>query len=386
MNKVPSLPAVVLACIVTGCTSGNSAITPTATGPNPLTNNKLQFVVGTANIGSTAGPNIIGLNVVATYRQPNGFSGTQVNSPMISGPTGFTVPPVTAPPDATGAEAPLGAGNDAGTSHLSSNPQAAPVTSPNKNTFGGSGGLFSYGFAPLNTSNNGPSGYSTYTMPFFDATGGADSVLTVGGPPAYLGPQPHPNIHDGTYPTGFVGYSQGFLDMEAAPVVGTYTLSLGIPLGGNISTISTTATLSTATPLGAMAVPVFANTSGGGATVTVAIPAGVTETIVNVLDGSRKSCHKGTLAAPPYAYSAIDRTPGPSTVTLTFPNNVGPIDPAGTQEPTFCSGDALTVTAYGFDYPAFEAGPPNNASQTPTITGTTGQADLTSSAPQSVTY
>jgi hypothetical protein len=43
------------------------------------------------------------------------------------------------------------------------------------------------------------------------------------------------------------------------------------------------------------------------------------------------------------------------------------------------AGDIVIVAAVGYDYPAFEAGPPGNTSQKPAIAGANGQADITMS-------
>jgi hypothetical protein len=44
------------------------------------------------------------------------------------------------------------------------------------------------------------------------------------------------------------------------------------------------------------------------------------------------------------------------------------------------------VSAVGYDYPAFEAGPPGNTQQKPAIANSAGQADLTMSTVVSGTY
>jgi hypothetical protein len=50
------------------------------------------------------------------------------------------------------------------------------------------------------------------------------------------------------------------------------------------------------------------------------------------------------------------------------------------------SGDQYLVYAASFDYKQFEAEPPGNTSQTPTITGSGGQADISLSPAFSGTY
>jgi hypothetical protein len=387
LNKNIGALAAIAVLAASGCTSGNSRIEPPFQSANPLTY-KLEFAVGTANYqvvdGTCATPvvdTITGLNTVETYRQPNGLSGTLVNSPSIFGPTGFLVP-------AGSAEA----GDDAGTASITSTPQSVQpgaVTPPN--TFGQAGGVFAYGFLPVNSTNNaesGNNGYTPYGQPFFTdafSAGGTDiSSVYLGGPPAYT------NVQTGTYPGGFVGFTQGFNSFASTLAAGTYTLSMVVP-----TSPTKTGTLTAAAALTSMALlptygpPAVLEDGTGGATFTVTVPAGVTETLLDVVDlgaGSATAvdCH-GAYSAPFY-YTVVDHTPGPATVTMTLPDAVGPIPPTGgAAEPTLCTGDAYVVNLVGTDYDAYEAGPgqsdPNGSSETPTIVGASGQADITVSFP-----
>jgi len=101
--------------------------------------------------------------------------------------------------------------------------------------------------------------------------------------------------------------------------------------------------------------------STGGGTVTVAVPAGVTEVLVNFRDATSGA----------YATKFLPN-PGAAAGTLTA------TIPAG----TFASGDSLRVQAIGFDYADYELGPPNNTSQTPPMPAS---ADMTVSTTVSTT-
>jgi hypothetical protein len=108
----------------------------------------------------------------------------------------------------------------------------------------------------------------------------------------------------------------------------------------------------------------------------VVAPAGVTETIVYVRDFNPN-------VGSTY-YSAV--LTGSGAQTAVFANNIGPSSPKGGKTAPFSTGDTVYVSAVGFDYQAFEAAPPGNISQTPTIVGANGQADLTASSVVPNTY
>jgi hypothetical protein len=84
------LVASVTLSTVWGCTSGQTAAIPNIATPNIAATSTLQFAVGTATIGTAGGTSTLGLNVVATFRQPNGNNATGVNTPTLIGPAGLT--------------------------------------------------------------------------------------------------------------------------------------------------------------------------------------------------------------------------------------------------------------------------------------------------------
>ncbi|HEV2262736.1 MAG TPA: hypothetical protein VGR69_10660 [Candidatus Rubrimentiphilum sp.] len=323
----------------------------------------MQFAVGTANIGQTG---TVGLNTVATFRQTNGLSATLVNTPTITGPAGFVVPNA------------CGSGCvDAGTNHISGTPQninpnvANPVT-----TFGQAGGVFSYGFAPDNTGVTAAAIFTRYSNPFY----GSPTLNYGGGPPAY------PFFKDGTFPAGFTGYSQGFTMFKATPVAGTYTLT-DVVATGNAGTFTFTATgtLANLTPLPALATPTFVEDGAGGGTGTVTVPADprIVEAMVYFFNASQ-----GT-------YFAVGPIKGTGAQAFALPDKLGPCtgaagagcqNNAATQSPTFAAGDTYRIYAATYDYSMFEASPPGNTQQSPTITGAGGQADISTSASATFVY
>ena len=80
-------------------------------------------------------------------------------------------------------------------------------------------------------------------------------------------------------------------------------------------------------------------------------------------------------------YSQVVHGSGVQSVTI--PDNLGPHAYGAAAAPTFSTGDKLSVYVAAFDYPAFEAGPPANTSQTPALPA---QADVSLSAATAFTY
>ncbi len=346
--------------IAAGCSSGQSSAEPPTTGVN-VSAYKAQLAVGVATFvdGSK------GLNVVATFRQPNGLSGTLVNTPTITGPAAFRVP------------AGMG-GVDGGTNHISGSPQVPPLDTPASTTLGESGGVFTYGLAPDNSDTSGSLYNYVYDGAFYDASGaltGADSggnpIEFRGGPPSY------PNVLDGTYPAGFEGFTQGFVTFDAAPVAGTYGLSIVVAAGNaatQVITASPSGTIAnTAGSLGAITVtPTFVEDGKGGGTASCTTPATAFETLVDVTD----------VTATTFFSSVVK---GGGAITTTFAPNLG-ASTGGPAGPTLTSGDEYSVSCIATNYPAFESGPPSNLQELPTITGANGQADISFSPNLDQTY
>ncbi|HLI97616.1 MAG TPA: hypothetical protein VKT72_16215 [Candidatus Baltobacteraceae bacterium] len=402
MKRYPFLAAIVGTLVLSACNAnGISQVTPPSQVPLSSIG-KLQFAVGTMNVGFDG--NKIGLNTVETFRQSNGDSATLVNTPVITGPSGFTDTAGSTPPNVT-PQCQYGvftAGGDAGTNHISGNPQNPnPVSTPLPLTFGQSGGVFSYGIQPLNETEGAPAyyagaidneacgtyklgfttpNYPAYPEPFYSqANIFPSAVAGASGPPVYLGgPPAYPFFNDGTYPSGFAGYLQGFTAFEVTPVAGSYTLKVNIQAANASSaSYSATASLNNTTPLPNLSAPTFTSDGKGGGSGTITVPSDprIVETMVYIYDTQQST------------YYTVGPLKGTGTLTYTVPDTLGPCSGSGcqtsssTSRPTLLSsggtGNTVDVYAASFDYHMFEASPPGNKSQAPAITGAGGQADIT---------
>lgn len=378
MKILRIIPLLLTAGALAACTQGTS-VTPTVTQAN-LNANTLQFAVGTANIGSVGAAGTVGLNTVSTFRQPNGNSAVLVDTPTITVPAGFVIP--------------AAGGVNAGTNTMTGTPQTFATPAPPADTFGQSNGVFSYGIEPFNATSTGGARYAgnpqLLSMPFW--TTAANQQRFVGGPPAY------PFFNDGTYPNGFQGYGQGFDDFAAAPVTGTYTLSVAVlPQNAPSQTFTASATLSSLVPLPAIAPPTFVrNASGdGGGTGVVTVPADprIVETMVYIVNRDQV----GPLGSA--TYYTVGPLRGTGAIAYTLPNNLGlqctvsGCAPSPTRQPSFLTlnpatgaTDRYLAYAVSYDYPMYEASVPISNSPSPVITGAGGQADLTSSKSAIGTY
>jgi len=442
--------------------SGAAQLPPKTSSVNDVSPSyaKLQFAVGTANIYGTA----TGLNVVSTYRQTNGKSAVLVDTPSITGP--FALPAaacagnsglgdgfatfaggendvaseaatsqcapgaaqdkvpgpsfteVTAGGELTGTTQSLRLGSVACDSATYTFACPAGYT-PNTSTFGQSGGVFAMGLQPANSTNSGtPYSYAPYSEPIFDASG--DEFVPWGGPPAY-DPDGHGSgARDGINNLGAIdGVNEGLTTFEGVtPGAGTYTLSLQVPTGisstgtAAYGTVTATSTLTSVATLGTAVAPVLNEDRTGGGSLTVVLPPGATEGIIQISDYgpisgtavSEYSC-QGPLSplagAGPVIYTLVVHASG----IVTLPDAVGPNLDSGEGSnkflpgPTLCTaaqnqaaataagdttdvqvGDEYSVQLVATDYPAYEANPIFGG-ETPTIVGANGQADISISTP-----
>ena len=356
--------------ILAACTGGQSGIEPPSQGVDVQSTTALQFRVGTYR---TSGGSVF-LNTVVTYRQRNGLSATLYNTPTITGPAGFVVPAVAA------------AGTDAGTNHISGTPPTQPGTTAVATTFAQLGGAYAYGFAPANTNVNAQANYinaigrgnttafgcnicnangfalfNEYSSPYLAASSSSRT-------PFILGPPAVPDFHDGTFPTGFLGYDSGFVSFAATPVVGSYNLHVTVPgptIGVNVATFDAPATLASVVPLAPEAAPVVSPvgvtttascTACGGAQFVVApAPAGVTNQILYVVDVN------GTTPTF-YSFNA-----GAAGGTFVLSPTSGPRGASGGGTAPFSGGDSLYAFVVGADYDILAAAPPNNSQQVPAL-------------------
>jgi hypothetical protein len=383
--------SVLLAGVLLASCGGGGVAEPNVRQAN-LTANKLQLAVGVA----TFADGTQGLNVVSTFRQPNGLSATLVNTPSLSGPFVNSAPAGASCPGSSFVAGLVGraylagfaeldqtftvtgaAGSDAGTHTISGSPQVAPGNPVPCTSLGEGGGVFAYGLTLQNatvdqTTNVSPKYF--YPQPLF-APGSQSPIPYVGGPPAY------PNVRTGAYPSGFAGFPQGFLTFAVgAPPPGTYTLGVAVPAANALSaSFSATGSITSATGLPAFgAAPTVTEDANGdgGLTVAFVAPAGVTESIVDIVDvGPSSGSSAPPNGAAPLYYTIVAHGSGAQVVTL--PPTLGPVAPNGTASPSLLPGDDYTVTVIGANYPLFEAGPPGNLQPTPQIAGANGQADIT---------
>lgn len=380
-SSIKKTIALALLAALAGCTSGQIASEPPFQAAN-LTADTLRLAVGVATFRAPITTR--GINTVAMFRQPSGLSATLVNTPALTGP--FTNKPGTAcsATTNTGTNGPANAGSaDGGTGSILGSPQVPPGILAACTTFGTAGGVFSYGFAPANAGTSGADVFTLYTQPFYNNAAGSTANPQFGpgtitarsykcGPPACL--LPLLAAGSSPAPSGFTGFSQGFITFGLTPVAGNYNLSVGIQnsTGQTTSVTSNTAVMASVVGLPPYPTPTFVSKDGtGGVVVNIVPPAGVTETLVDLVDATTGS----TLTVV---------VQGAAPANVTFPDSF--VNSVGVTTQSLNTGDTWRVTAIGVNYPAFEAGPPGNTSVSPTITGANGQADITFSSELSQIY
>ncbi len=403
-----------IALAFTGCSSvGGSPSAPPSS--QPVASSVLQFAVGSANLpnGTT------GLNVVATYRQPNGAakpgdSAVAVNSPTITLPSNIAVS-VGSPAGYDGCSTVLTgpASAEIGTASMTSTTQSpgAPC-STTQSTFGQSGGVFGLGIEPFNATGQAdftpPSANTTgtpfqvapYPVPLY-ATATSNTLIPWGGPPAFLVggvPDSLAGNHE-LVPAGTNGVSEG-IDVfnGVAPVAGgAYSLSVSVPANTGTVTQKATFTLPPAiTLLGGATAPAYAPDGNGGGTFAFTMPAGATEAYLEITDygpPTGASCDGWASMATPVYYT-IEAT---ASGTLTLSDDLGPTAPlsaAANTVPSICTaaqnttangaatpGDQAVMQVVGFDYDAFGISYPNSVGKpSPSFANSNGSTDLTLSA------
>lgn len=422
--------------LLAGCGGGSSNGIPKITSVNPTQTGTLQFAVGTANIYGTGA----GLNVVSTYRQTGGISNVTVNTPTIVGPltlpaagaagsfqinpnTGASVDPYSTLPSGPSMEE-VAVGNAIGGTSQQLHPgtpacdQTTPcvvpnnqtggtaTVNPNTSTFGEGGGVFTNGLSPGNYTQQGvPISFVPYMEPLYDTS--TNAFEPFGGPPAFDPDHNGMGLRDGlnNLGSGVLGIPMGMTTFAGVGArAGQYTLSVQVPTTGSPLGTSKMASLTSTALLPAITAPTFVpDTSGGGTFAVAALPPGVTEELVQIQDigpGSSLTNCQGPLGATggagPVYYAIIVKAPG----TYTLPDTDGPNTnttggAAGlSPSPSICTGtqntaanggtttppDMYTVQAVGVDYPLYESLFPMNTTQTPTIVGANGQADITISS------
>ena len=370
------------------------------TSYDPAATSKLQFAVGMATLSFYKTPSLIatvyGLNTVETLRQSNGLSGTLYNVPMIIGPTSFYVFISTE----TGGEFPSGwAGDDLGTNHITwGTLNETDWTGEPRGPKASTTGAFGYGLCPCNSDSGPINGFTplfqAFNLPIYGAQGASPQELWYGGPPAFAAEGPSVRA------LGWLGYSLGFTDFAVAPVIGTYHLYAAVPPAYNTpqnptpspgpngtptpapGILAAGAQLTSLTPLPAFSNPTLKPDLKGGGTITMNVPAGATEGLVEVVsvEGSGKMdspcvTARGNMNA---YYTLVAYGSGTHAVVLA--DNLGPLTQSGQPTPSICPQGEYYLYAVGADYPLYEASYPDNLSQLPLIKGPSGRADVTTSA------
>ena len=422
-----------------GCGGGGngSAGIPKITSTNPAANGKLVFNVGTANIAGTPG-----VNVVTYFRTSSGISASLVNTPSISGPSGWLT---NAAAGAAGAgydpfstitsDGSLGgvAPADIAASALTGTPQTVHVgstpTATTTTTFGQSGGVFSQSLSPGNETNSTAAAYSyvPYGIDVFNATALAGDAANApwGGPPSFDPDGTKEGLRDGlnNLGDGVLGIPEGFTTFEGgvAPTTGTYTMNLSVATGFSgptptFQTVTSIAALKSATLLPTLTAPAIALDGSGGGTVTLTaadFAGGISQVYVEIVDtgiaGGGTNCQgvRGPSSAGPVYYTIVAKAAG----TVTLPDNDGPnvattggpsnivTSPSictaadnlaaqtaannGTAPATPPAGDSYEVVLIGLDYDMYDASYPIAKTQAaPATTDSSGQTDITVSAPK----
>lgn len=424
--------------VLSACSTSAVGTLPTVHAVSPAAAT-LQLAVGTARIGLLDGSSTVGLNVVATYRQPNGGSATLQNTPTLSGPQGSGL--------FGGRDAITGvtpAALHALTQGATLTTTPSPGTTPGFFGFGSLVGVYGYGLAPQNLVDYGDHaavysvtaggfpcdgpvtnllGYPYYpsaspnrpdqalALPLY--FGGSDPAHSCnqqllgnpvaattsiavtsgsGGGFAFLGTPPAWPAPSGYgTPSGFLGYPVGFTDFATAPVPGVYTLQVAAPTNPDDSastTVTAAATLPASaigSPLPGMPKPQIQLRADGSALLALNVPPGASETIVFLAN----AC--GAAQQQVRRYSVLTHAAGQQVLLLS--NNLGPPDASGKPSATLFTcqpGDGkLAAVAVGFDYPAREASYPESTTPTPAITngdGHGGTADITTSSYETVAY
>lgn len=371
---------------LSACGQGGAS-EPPVTSYEPAISSKLQFAVGVATIASNNGANIAyGLNTVVTLRQSDGLSGTLYNVPQIIGPTDFNVLISTQ----SGNEVQF-AGADLGTNHITWATLNQPQwTGPPRGIKAATTGVFGYGFCACNSDagpvNGTPSLYEAFNLPVY----GNNLERFYGGAPAF------PTIDPSVAALGFQGYSLGFTDFAVKPVLGTYHLYAAVPPAFTTpanptpspdpngtptpapGVLAASAQLASLTSLPPLATPSLDADGKGGGTIRVTVPSQVREAMVVVRALGGSGVGACVFAHTNDAFYTV-LTHGKGTQNLDLPDSLGPQTESGKPTPTICSKGTYQLYAVGTDYPAFEAAYPGNLSEVPTISGSNGQADVTTS-------
>jgi hypothetical protein len=348
--------------MLSACTTGQANTTPTITsgGGGQNGNYALQLSVGTANFSGYA----VGLNVLETFRDASGFTAVPISSAVLTTPHSLHG---------------VHGSNDPGANAVGRFPLGS---ASNQFLIGGAGaqtniaGVDGFGIGPPSCSCPGVNFYPM--QPQFASNPKLSTVFPGGAEPFYGGPPAYPPTVltpsslsslvsiPSSWPEGF--YLMGFSKVPS----GTYSLAASYSQSGPTTTVSAHAQLNAARVLPVIRFPFLTPHKDGSLTVQLALPHGVKQAFVFVIDSN----------VPPVPAATCITGLGFATLlfnksgTQTIPKNLGNYGQGGAQ--TFCNGDLLETQAFGFDYDDFDLGPPANVQQRPALPA---QANMTISNP-----
>jgi hypothetical protein len=352
--------AVLLASLPSGCTTGQANTTPPISSGGGSAGLALQLSVGTANFEGTPG-----LVVLETFRDAQGYTAIPITTATLRGPAGLVAPSGSKDPGSgTHAAIPIGS--------ASNQFVIGTGIDPPKTRLAGADG---WGIGPPSCSCPGINFYP-FQPQFADAV---LSLLFPGGPqPFYGGPPAYPPAT--LVPSALSqlvsipsGWAEGFylIGLRSRAPSGGYSIEVSYRQNGALRSRTAHAVLHASHVLPRLQPLTMRSDGKGGLIVALALPLGVRQALVNVIDSQ---------APPAYRSGAAPCPTGLGFATLLFtasgtqriPDDLGNYGQGGA--PTFCKGDLLEAQAFGFDYDDFGLGPPVNAQQRPRLPP---QADMT---------
>lgn len=357
MRKPTFSRALALAALaLAGCTTGQANTTPpidSGGGGGGSSNVALQLAVGTVNFGGLGA----GINVLETFRGPDGYTAIPISTAVFKGPSGFRAPKGSKDPGTGLSAVPIGSANN----------QFVIGGATSTQTLAGADG---WGIGPPSCSCEGVNFYpfqpqfSDVTLPFLFPGG---SQPFYGGPPAYPPTSLEPSSLSPlvSIPSS---WSEGFyfMGLDAAPPAGTYSLTVSYQQNGRTTTKRATAQLASPHLLPSILGKATAVSDGkGGLIVTVAFVPGVKQMLVNVIDANVPPAPPpsgGTSCLTGLGFASLVFT---ASGTQRIPDDLGNYGQGGA--PTFCKGDTLEVSLIGFDYDDLHLGPPFDYAQRPAL-------------------
>ncbi|HTX59660.1 MAG TPA: hypothetical protein VMH02_08250 [Verrucomicrobiae bacterium] len=352
--------ALAAALLLAACTTGQSDTTPPiSSGGGGTSSSVLQLSMGTVNFAGMDA----GLDVLETFRDANGYTALPITSAALAGPPGFHGVRGSKDPGAgASGRIPLGSASNAFLVGA-----GLPTTEID--------GVDGFGIGPPGCSCPGVNAYPM--QPQFADTANFGSVYPGGAEPFYGGPPAYPPTTlepssqsslvsiPSSWPEGF------YLIGVDHPPGGRYTILAQYQQNGTAHTATASASLDAARRLPVISVTATANRKGF-VYVSLQLPHGVTQALVNLIDANVPPAPGATCATGLGFATMLFRTSGIARLR----NDLGNDGAGGAR--TFCPGDEVLLQAYGFDYDDFALGPPGNEQQSPPLPA---HADVTVSLP-----